>query len=100
MKPSLLQPWYASFIDGKMIGCIRRVRKINKNFFLINREKKKKKKNSQGRYKKTYTTDAMTNISKHSARAPRCRKTSKQNKRSVSLGPRRFQTQMRTNELN
>lgn len=44
MKPSLLQPWYASFIDGKMIGCIRRVRKINKNFFLINREKKKKKK--------------------------------------------------------
>jgi len=34
MKP-LLQPWYASFIDGKMISCIQRVRKINRNFFFF-----------------------------------------------------------------
>lgn len=40
MKP-LLYPWYASFIDGKMIRCIHKFRKINKKtFFLINRGKK------------------------------------------------------------
>lgn len=35
MKPSLLYPWYASFIDGKMISCIHKVRKINKNYFFF-----------------------------------------------------------------
>lgn len=86
---------YASFVDGKIISCIQSQKNQHKTFSLINRGVKKKiNKKIPGRYKENINN--KTNISKHSARAPHCRKTSKQ-KHGLS---RSTQTRVRTNELN
>lgn len=41
MKPLLFEPQYASFIDGKVINCIRRVKTKKKISFLFKRGKQK-----------------------------------------------------------
>lgn len=50
MKPLLFEPQYASFIDGKVINCIRRVKTKKKRSFFCLREENKNE--SQGRYKR------------------------------------------------
>lgn len=49
MKPLLFEPQYASFIDGKVINCIRRVKTKKKRFFCLREENKNE---SPGRYKR------------------------------------------------
>lgn len=50
MKPLLFKPQYASFIDGKVINCIRRVKTKKKRKVFCLREENKNE--SQGRYKR------------------------------------------------